>query len=556
MLGAWLSLLVRSGLILAAAEVLRRLSSRSPAAHRHRFIAAAFALLFLWPMISAMLPEVPVPVWHEQTNAIVTVTQSARFLTAAASSAANINWPLSLWALGALLALLPILLAHLRIHRLLANASPLIDDDWTELMAAECARIGLRRHPGLLICDAPAAPLTCGIIQPRILLPSDSLNWPALRRRAVLMHELMHVHRRDLPWQLFAHLTSALWWFQPLCWQSRRSLQQESEEACDAWVVLSGVRASDYAAELLEISKQNKTAWTSVPAAIAMTHANGLECRLNAILTSRPREARGFPAFRMLALVAVTVLVSAVTSSSHESTFQGGHPMKRTLISGLLTSAGLTAATIGGSVFDPSGAVIPNAHALLINPDSGIKQQVATTAEGKFSFQSLPSGSYILQIDKPGFATLYREFTVQPDSEVERGLVLKAATGNANGNDALVPLAQSLQQHETATSTEPAGSARLLRVGGQVAQSNLITKVQPIYPASAKAARLQGTVELEVAISKEGVPEDIRVISSPGDDLTQSALEAVRQWRYRPTLLNGEPIAIVTDVIVTYTLMP
>jgi TonB family protein len=84
---------------------------------------------------------------------------------------------------------------------------------------------------------------------------------------------------------------------------------------------------------------------------------------------------------------------------------------------------------------------------------------------------------------------------------------------------------------------------------------NLVTKVQPIYPKAAKMAGVQGVVLLETVISKEGEPLDIRVISSPNDDLTQSSLEAVRQWRYRPTLLNGNPVEIVTDVNVNYTLM-
>jgi len=78
--------------------------------------------------------------------------------------------------------------------------------------------------------------------------------------------------------------------------------------------------------------------------------------------------------------------------------------------------------------------------------------------------------------------------------------------------------------------------------------------VQPVYPPSAKAAGIQGTVEMEMVISKDGVPLDIRVVSSPDPALTESALEAVRQWRYSSTLLNGEPIEVVTDVIVNYTL--
>ena len=202
--------------------------------------------------------------------------------------------------------------------------------------------------------------------------------------------------------------------------------------------------------------------------------------------------------------------------------------IKRTLISGLLASAGLSAATIGGSVFDPTGAAVADAQASLFNPETSAKQETTTTPDGKFTFPSLAAGSYILHVEKPGFASLYREFNVQTDSDVRRGLILTAAPSDQN--------------------------PRVVRVGGSVEQSNLIRKVQPTYPAAAKADHVQGAVQLETTISKEGVPEDIRVVSSPSDDLTQSALEAVRQWRYRPVLLNGQPVDIVTDVTVNYTL--
>ena len=80
--------------------------------------------------------------------------------------------------------------------------------------------------------------------------------------------------------------------------------------------------------------------------------------------------------------------------------------------------------------------------------------------------------------------------------------------------------------------------------------------MQPVYPAAAKSAGVQGSVELQAVISAEGVPQDIQVVSSPSDDLSQSALEAVRQWRYRPTLLNGNPVTILTEILVNYTLAP
>ena len=100
--------------------------------------------------------------------------------------------------------------------------------------------------------------------------------------------------------------------------------------------------------------------------------------------------------------------------------------MKHTLFAGLLASAGLSAATIGGSLYDPSGAAVPNAKALLYDPDTNAKFEAVTGADGKFSFDTLPAGQYILRVQRPGFATLFREFNVKDDSKVERGLTLGA----------------------------------------------------------------------------------------------------------------------------------
>ena len=221
--------------------------------------------------------------------------------------------------------------------------------------------------------------------------------------------------------------------------------------------------------------------------------------------------------------------------------------MKHTLFACLLASAGLSAATIGGSLYDPSGAVVPNAKALLFDPDTNTKLETTTSADGKFTFETLPPGQYILRVQSPGFATLFREFNVKADSKVDRGFTLSLGKLQEQ-------VTVAAQGTPGATESPAATESKRFRIGGGVAQANLVTKVQPTYPAAAKAARVQGTVEFETVISKEGEPLDIRVLSSPSDDLTQSALEAVRQWRYKPTLLNGNPVEIVTDVIVNYTL--
>jgi len=92
-----------------------------------------------------------------------------------------------------------------------------------------------------------------------------------------------------------------------------------------------------------------------------------------------------------------------------------------------------------------------------------------------------------------------------------------------------------------------------IRVGGNVAQANRVSWVTPVYPAEAKENRIQGTVKLEITIDKEGHVGPMSVVSGP-PELIHSATDAVSQWVYKPTLLNGEPVSVLTTVDVNYTL--
>ena len=98
-----------------------------------------------------------------------------------------------------------------------------------------------------------------------------------------------------------------------------------------------------------------------------------------------------------------------------------------------------------------------------------------------------------------------------------------------------------------------AATPKRIRVGGQVEGARLIYQPKPEYPPLAKMARIQGTVRLEAIISKDGTIQDLRVVSGH-PLLVKSALEAVQRWRYQPTLLNGEPVEVVTEVDVNFTL--
>jgi periplasmic protein TonB len=93
-----------------------------------------------------------------------------------------------------------------------------------------------------------------------------------------------------------------------------------------------------------------------------------------------------------------------------------------------------------------------------------------------------------------------------------------------------------------------------VRVSQGVSNGLLISKVQPIYPEDARKAGIQGRVILKAEIDKDGNVEDLATIS--GDSaLAPAAIEAVKQWKYKPYLLKGEPIGVETEVIVNFTLV-
>ena len=89
--------------------------------------------------------------------------------------------------------------------------------------------------------------------------------------------------------------------------------------------------------------------------------------------------------------------------------------------------------------------------------------------------------------------------------------------------------------------------------GGNVQAASLINKVTPQYPPLARQTRISGTVRLHAIIAKDGSVQELSVISGH-PLLVQAALDAVRQWRYRPTLLNGEPVEVDTTVDVIFSL--
>lgn len=92
------------------------------------------------------------------------------------------------------------------------------------------------------------------------------------------------------------------------------------------------------------------------------------------------------------------------------------------------------------------------------------------------------------------------------------------------------------------------------RVAGGVIAGHILTKVQPIYPVSARQNHIGGTVVLHAVIGRDGHIRSLHPISAPDADLTISAIDAVRQWTYSPYLLNGDPVDVDTTITVNYNL--
>lgn len=119
----------------------------------------------------------------------------------------------------------------------------------------------------------------------------------------------------------------------------------------------------------------------------------------------------------------------------------------------------------------------------------------------------------------------------------------------ASGAFAVARGQQASTAQQAATATRP----ERVFIGGNVAVANLIRRVVPVYPTIAKKAQVAGAVVLHVIIGKNGSVQEVQVVSGP-PLLIRAATDAVRQWRYKPTLLNGQPVEVDTTVTVIFAL--
>jgi hypothetical protein len=169
-----------------------------------------------------------------------------------------------------------------------ASRKSVIASERIQTVALQCARLaGLQRTVTIkrsVAESGPGVPITWGVVRPIILLPLDVGEWPEQNLRAALLHEMAHITRRDWASLILSYLACAIYWFHPFVWLAASRMRDESEQACDDFVVTSGVPAAAYAQSLIEIVRSVKRKSQFGISAISMANPPELSRRVTWLL--------------------------------------------------------------------------------------------------------------------------------------------------------------------------------------------------------------------------------------------------------------------------------
>jgi TonB family protein len=503
--------IAKTSAVTAAVWIASLLLRRQSAALRHSLWMCALAAFLVIPALLPLarhtsLVHVPVSIQTSTVALAQAVTQPVR---QEPRIAVRWNWKYTLpalWLAGSLIICLRRTRAAIRMKHIAARSVPRPSET------------------GVHVSDEIRAPLTWGLIRPMILLPTSSVNWSPDCLQSVLTHEREHIRRRDSLSHWLAEFICAASWFHPFVWLARNRAAHERECACDDAVLRSGIRPSDYSTELLNLV-------STLPAKgeplMALSVLSNFEKRIRQILLTgidrRPATSRARAA---VALAAVAVIVPFAILRAQAPAGQGD---------------------LSGTVLDPSGARVPNAM-VSASGSSGNREVTRADDSGAWTLSGIPAGDYTVEVRVSGFALGTYAIALAPGQHAETeehlqlGKVQQTVTVKAPGQ----------ARHATAQATT---TPQQIRVGGSVQATNLLRQVKPAYPQIARSQGIEGTVLMNAIIGKDGDLLSVTVVNKLADpDLAAAALNAVKQWHYRPTLLNGEPVEVITTITMNFEL--
>jgi beta-lactamase regulating signal transducer with metallopeptidase domain len=322
---------VKSSAILAlAAATAASMWRRGSAASRHLVWTLAVLGLLALPTASAVVPAWTIPVRLVTPRAPVTTAAEGVKLSTSSMPAIDMNrrrpvpvfvmpsWSSLLFIVyvaGVLLLLSRLAFEQIRMRRVLSRTTPVSDAEWTSLLQQCSKRLQVGRAVRLLRSREATMPMTSGIRHPTVVIPSIADVWDDERRRAVLLHELAHIARKDCLTQTFAAVAGALYWPHPGVWLAARRLREERELACDDCVLASGTDARSYASHLLEIA--HSLSRDQAPAiAVSMAGPPQLEQRMTAMLDATRNRATPGAGRQALALATAIILVTLLAAAT------------------------------------------------------------------------------------------------------------------------------------------------------------------------------------------------------------------------------------------------
>lgn len=552
----------------AAALLAVRLLPHASSALRHWVLAVALGCALVAPALVVLVPPlVTLPISQRLQESSSGAAQQTTIrmrqqvpptdarATASASAAAGMQIDVAAesprgsgmrllviaWAVGSSAALGGLIIGLVRLRVLARGARPTASRLWHATADDVCRHYGIRRPVRLLYGPHPTWLVTWGLTRPTILLPAGADTWAPDRVRIVLLHELAHVARLDWVTLWLAHATCVVQWYNPLLWLAARRLRDEGERACDDLVLSSGVSGPDYAQHLLALARTLRTPRAPWLPASAMASSSTLERRVRAMLDHSSNHRQVSPSSRVVVLalaVALAVAVAGIRAQQFHS--------------------------LTGLVLDPTNRILPNAVLTLTSDTSGARHEVRSSATGQFEFVGLPPASYRLEVSLPGFRTDTQEVSIVGTTDLRIELEvgsLEETIRVTEGPGASITPEESARRRARAAERFSALDAQWrarceagpqAAVGGAIRPPVKLVDAAPTYPARLSSAGIGGTVTMNAVIGTDGSVRDVMDVAGPDPELERAATDAVREWRFSPTLLNCEPISVEMHVTVTF----
>jgi TonB family protein len=574
--------------VIAIAGVVARLVRIDAAAVRYQYWRAVLLLCVALPWLQPRQPAGPV---LKVVSALApTMTAVEPVATTVRATPPGLPWALVassivIAGIGVMLAGVAIGLLRLRRFRRLGIEAP-ANTDHDDLQWALGTRAEIRYLPDI-------QPVTCGLRRPVVLLPDTLTSHRPEIQRVVLVHELLHVQRRDWMWMMGEEVLRALLWFHPGIWWLVSRVRLAREEVVDEMTVLATGQRRAYLEALLAFSDAAALAPSAAFArrshllrrmiliskeAVMSSKRIVVSCMVLAIavIAGSWYAVGAFPMMQSQAQAPGAVTQAQATGVAGPGPLEQSakpitpeNPIPRRTYSVMPQYPGsadqgvvlLTLrVTINGlgrvaEVRSMTGAIGGRAARGAQPGRAAITPGAFNQAFSKAAIDAVRQWIYDAPVEAPISFDVTLAFAPGAEAQlVAHGGPIGGGFGVVGGVVGGIPASVATAPPPPPPPPPPPGwAAGAIRVGGQMPPPNKVKNVAPVYPPIAESSRVQGVVILEAIIGADGKVQDTRVLRSI-PLLDQAALDAVKQWEFTPTLLNGAPVPIVMTVTVQFTL--